>query len=68
MADLPALPPDVVALCDHERVAASRLPEAAWAYFQGGAADGRGAGPGKSRYHKRPSVSPANFEARIAAL
>lgn len=51
MADLPALPPDVVALCDHERVAASRLPEAAWAYFQGGAADEQTLADNRAAWH-----------------
>lgn len=51
MADLPALPPDVVALCDHERVAASRLPEAAWAYFQGGAADEQTQADNRAAWH-----------------
>ncbi|AWI52331.1 alpha-hydroxy-acid oxidizing enzyme [Aquabacterium olei] len=36
---LTSLPPEVVALIDHERLAQARLPQAAWAYFQGGAAD-----------------------------
>lgn len=36
---LTSLPPDVVALSDHERLAQARLPPSAWAYFQGGAAD-----------------------------
>ncbi len=34
------VPPDVVSLRDHERHAQARLDPAAWAYLQGGAADG----------------------------
>lgn len=42
MPDVPnitPLPPDAITLADHQRIAASRLDERAWAYFQGGAAD-----------------------------
>ncbi|WP_431280760.1 alpha-hydroxy acid oxidase [Humitalea sp. 24SJ18S-53] len=39
MSDAYSIPPDIVCLADYARHARARLPEAAWAYISGGAAD-----------------------------